>query len=863
MRLVHLTPLVLVLAGCGPAKPSSAEVTPPPVAVTTTSVPTVPQSTAKADDAAALGVALAGLDDPRRHGGEDAVTWSLAGPWEANLGIAEVAKAGGVVAWMRPSKPDVVLDIQVAITGARPLSGKMVLAGSGWRRVWIPARALKEVKEAATDQAALRLHVKDPVPEGVSVAIAGVRAVADAKTVTGPSLDEAGLLAAIDWSQPGLAAPRERLAAGDQPGALKALVAVMRKRMATWSFPESEGDPKAADKILAGEVVGLGLTHVFPGGTIDWLANPTTGAQASNEWVWGLNRHMTWWTVANAYRSTKQPEYARGWARLMRSWTGQVAVPAVQNEGPGSVWRDLEAGLRLNRTWFDSLYAVAQDAAVTDDDVLTFARSVWDHGTYLSVCTFNPTNHFIIGQTGLYNAGSQFLEFRDAARWRTVAGAYLQRSLAISTLPEGGWYELAPGYGSWVASKCLDAWDFADVTGQTQELPPELRGKLQRMAEWGVHLVSPDGTVPMVNDGGALTFTTMNLARATRRFPDSPLLTWARATSTGATATPPAWTSERMPDSGYVAMRTGWGRQDSYLLLDTGPMGGWHGHQDALNLVAWFRGRYFLFDNGGYKYDSSIWRKWGPTTAAHNTVLVDGMGQLRTWNGTEDAIGALPPEQPPALFGTSPEADYASGWYVCGYGTKIPNRGKAFNRVNPSPATHRREVLFLKSLPLPVAIVVDTMTPADGVAHAYEVRWHLKTTKWTTADGGAVAWTTDAGKPNLAVISVGGQDQHQADSGVTKPEILGWWFEGQTAVPAPALTLRRQRQTTGVTKLLTVLAAVDGDPTANPLQHLEPSGDGVWRLSLRGLEHPLTIRVTDAGRSPSVAVDGVTLPLRP
>jgi Heparinase II/III N-terminus/Heparinase II/III-like protein len=846
-RLLVVSPLFF-MAACAMEQPQ-VDIKPAALPVTAPSAP--------ANAAAAV---LAPLDDPTRHGTDAAIRWDLRAPWLQAPSLKPLGRDGAIVFWARPTASVGRLEITAVIGGANPRSGTITLAGGGWRRIYLPMRALEAAPQGTVlpDGATFSLTAVKPPVGKASVDLAGLEVVGPGM-VSGPSLSDDDLLAQIDWSLPGLAAGRDLLAAGDRRGALAALAAYVRQRPRTWPGQALKDDATAnADRVLRGEVGAVGLKHTFADGRIDWLANPTSGDSATSEWIWSLNRHADWVTMAQAYKNTGKSTYTAGWSRLLRSWAAHVPAPALADEKAGSAWRDIETGLRMTMPWFDSFYTVLDDPSVSDQDILLFMKSVWDHGNFLSVATFNPSNHFIFAMTGLYTAGAQFPEFREAGSWRTIAGKNLERSLKTSTLDEGGWYELSPGYGSWVCNKMLDTWDTASAAGQTAELTPLLREKLRKMAEWGTRLVAPDGTVPMLNDGGALTLAAMNLPRAVARFPESEMLLWANQTAAGQPATPPSWTSEYLPDSGYMTMRTGWGRQDSYVLLDAGPLGGWHGHQDALNLVTWFNGRQFLFDNGGHKYDASIWRKWGMTTAAHNTVLVDDLGQIRNWDNASDPIGSLPKDQPAALFGTSPQADYASGWYVCGYGKDVAQRGKVSSTSQTTPATHRREVLLVKSGAQPVTIVLDTLTPGDAQAHRYEVRWHLKTKQWASAENGTVTWTTDAGQPNLAVIALGDEDTCLADSGVEKPQPLGWWFENQNSEPTPALTLRRQRQVTGQTRLLTILMPFQGMP-ANPVTSIKSLGKEAW--SLQGRDGTaLIVRIASNGLQPSITVDGITMP---
>jgi hypothetical protein len=312
--------------------------------------------------------------------------------------------------------------------------------------------------------------------------------------------------------------------------------------------------------------------------------------------------------------------------------------------------------------------------------------------------------------------------------------------------------------------------------------------------------------------------------------------------------------------SGYAVLRTDWSRQGNFLVLDGGPLGGWHGHQDALNLVAWFHGREFLFDNGGYKYDTSVWRRWAITTAAHNTVLVDGLGQARNWDDDRDPLGRLPEGLPPTRFARSAAVDWASAWYGSGYAAEVADRGHRSDVLRRDPARHHRVVVLVKAPDVgPLALVVDTLVPDDQATHRYEARWHVKSQRWTTADAGRLTWTTDAGRPNLAVASLVGATEFHADSAVREPEPLGWWIEHQNADPTPALTLRQAVVGPGTVRLLTALVPFQGDPGTPPLTVSSPAADA-WTIHRVG-RPDLTVRLAAASASdPGITLDGLPLP---
>ena len=68
---------------------------------------------------------------------------------------------------------------------------------------------------------------------------------------------------------------------------------------------------------------------------------------------------------------------------------------------------------------------------------------------------------------------------------------------------------------------------------------------------------------------------------------------------------------------------------ERFLVFDCGPLGdGGHGHYDALSIEVASR-RPLVVDPGRFTYcdDPPHWRRWFKSTAAHNTVTVDGLDQ--------------------------------------------------------------------------------------------------------------------------------------------------------------------------------------------------------------------------------------------
>ena len=83
-------------------------------------------------------------------------------------------------------------------------------------------------------------------------------------------------------------------------------------------------------------------------------------------------------------------------------------------------------------------------------------------------------------------------------------------------------------------------------------------------------------------------------------------------------------------DGGYQISRDG----RFSILFDAGPLGippgSGHGHADGLSFLLWYKGQSVITDTGTGLYNGSpLWRNYFRSTAAHNTVRIDGENQSR------------------------------------------------------------------------------------------------------------------------------------------------------------------------------------------------------------------------------------------
>ena len=778
--------------------------------------------------------------------------------------VADLSTGGAILIWVHSSQArGDWLNVAVMTRGNRSqkeeadtVSGWVQITWTGWQEVLLPRKAFKSApgKRRTNWRDVQRIGFSFPERSapGLVLHFGDVR-VGDP---VGPRLSDRELLDLVDLNRPELAEVRRVAGTGNTAVTLKALAAYYRQRRTVkWWFDPQQRDPasvkpdlKSIDAMMAGNLTIIYRRFPFRGGVADWHINPTAGQpNQTDEWLWSLNRMGYWESFGEAWWKTGDPKYANVFVRQLRSWAQAMPMPNIMDETPGSGWRGLEAGLRADDSWPLAWHRFLSAPEFTDADLILMLKCFADHGRYLAEHRvpdpkLPSSNHYLIAWSGLYTVGVLFPELKPAAQWRADGLARLVTALQSSLLADGGWYEFAPGYHLWVLSKAVAAYRLAQLMGDEKSFPESYLPMLQRAHEWLVKLMAPDRSLPKVNDTGNDERMTYKPELA-QLFPASPLLQWAvslnHPTGVAGPVAPPPWRSLYLESSGYAVMRSGWGRADNYACFDVGHLGGWHGHQDKLSLMVWSKGRELLFDGGGGTYDTSVYRKYGQQTESHNTVMVDRLNQNRTFVSYVDPIGIDDPATPAPVFVTQPEWDYASGWFVGGYG---PNRKRI--------ARHRREVAMIRG---EFFLVHDTLTPADGAAHEYEARWHLKTTKWTHEKAIDGTLTADQGKGNLLVVPLDTAGlQVREDSAVKSPRLLGWDVE-RGRDPAPALTVRHTRAGAGSQHFVTLLWPLAVGAT-HPISSVQRESDTRWTVAFSG-GRKLQVEIATTDRSGFSVVD--------
>ena len=406
-----------------------------------------------------------------------------------------------------------------------------------------------------------------------------------------------------------------------------------------------------ADKTLARQFSAQGKTETLEKSP-DWLKN-------GGEWTHVLNRFAFLRPMGEAYWQTGDDKYADDAAFLLRDWIARNPIPEELGKttyAQGTAWRSLETGIRL-QTWLEAQQFFMDAPAFDAETQYQITRSMIEHARrlYQLESLYRAGNWQVNEAAGLSSVGIMLPEFKESVEWRKRGFQYMVEHMQKDVLADGAHHELTPGYHSWVMNQFLQVALLAKKNGTEV---PGLLDRHEKMYEYLAKISRPDGDVPPIGDAhpqpiandmgiGALLYNRADF----RHFgPDKAQADWVWDFGPGVvnryaqlSSKLPDYTSTLLPDAQFGIMRSGWNKNDDYLLFDMAPWGGNHSHADRLQVLL-YAGRDLLLDPGQYPYDLPL-SQYFKTAVEHNLLLIDGDKQIQA-----DSKVLAWQDQPNALF---------------------------------------------------------------------------------------------------------------------------------------------------------------------------------------------------------------------
>lgn len=297
-------------------------------------------------------------------------------------------------------------------------------------------------------------------------------------------------------------------------------------------------------------------------------------------------------------------------AALIERWIAQNP-PAV-----GVGWDPYPTSLRVVN-WIKWWLGGAVPAAIALDSArLQLAR------------VMSRLEYHLLGNHLLENAkalvfGGLFFEGDLAERWLNRGLKILARQLPEQILDDGGHFERSPMYHQIVLAGLIDLHNILRVYGRTGSL--DLVPCIERMLRWSAHMSHPDGDIALFNDAA------LHEAHTPRCLENYAARLGIEVQATGGPETES--TVVQLASSGYVRVTF-----DPYIaLLNIGSVAPkyqpGHAHADTLSFELSSMGRRLIVDSGTSTYEQGARRDWERGSAAHNTVMVNGVDSSVMWGG--------------------------------------------------------------------------------------------------------------------------------------------------------------------------------------------------------------------------------------
>ena len=440
--------------------------------------------------------------------------------------------------------------------------------------------------------------------------------------------------------------------------------------------------------LRAGRIELLGMTRN--------LGDPPGWQHADAPLLWRFHLHYWDWAWALAAEPDRADARAL-FAALWRSWRGAVVA------GRGDAWLPYPTALRA---W--SYCGLHADLVAGGEIEESFVADLAAHAGFLRRHLESDVggNHLIKNLKALAGLAVFFADDHLLARvLRRLTG-----QLAVQVLADGGHYERAPAYHCQVLGDLIDVVSLLRAAGRTPD--PQLPLAISHMRRWLASVLSPGGEVPLLNDGFPVS---ADLVAALQPGPPSPGPLMV------------------LPDTGLVrAVAGGW-----RLLADVGlpcpdelPA---HAHADTFGCLVHVDGTPLLVDTGTSTYAAGARRGYERSTAAHNTVEVDGANSTEVWGAFRAARRARVRD-----LVTSP-----------GPGAVTIEAAHDGFRGLPGRPRHRRRWSLTET-----GLQVDDLVTGRG-RHSIIVRWHLAPGSRLRLTAGGAEVSTSAGEFQVTVAATG------------------------------------------------------------------------------------------------------------
>ena len=412
-----------------------------------------------------------------------------------------------------------------------------------------------------------------------------------------------------------------------------------------------------------------------------------------------------------------------------------------------SVWRGLEVAARA-KVWSRIFYGLLNSEYLSPSTQLLMLSSLPDHAHYNR--NFHGGNNWLTMEiSALATVATNWPEYKKSEDWLAYSVETISESMKGQVYEDGTQTELTSHYHN-VAMQNFHL--FKEICDRANyPLPDFFNETIEKMYSYIAHVIRPDGNRILNNDGDRGSDVQLILRGAeTFNKPE-----WKFAATNGNSGVEPKnGPSFFYPWAGQLISRNNYSKDAHWSFFDVGPWGSGHQHNDKLHLSISAFGRDLLVDAGRFAYTGEVaqkFRGYAKGTQGHNSVLIDGKGQMPDTRVVDEPLSEI-------HWKITPEFDYA--W-------------NSFDKYfDVEGVKHNRTMMYVRDEFWVIVDKIETKIPRE-----IKTLWHWHPDcKIEVLKDGIVSTINDKG--NLKVIPIK-KSTWVIDviKGQEEPEIQGWYSE--------------------------------------------------------------------------------------
>lgn len=497
--------------------------------------------------------------------------------------------------------------------------------------------------------------------------------------------------------------------------------------------------------------------------------------------VWEPSRFSFAYALAREYARRDTPEAAELFWQVFEEWDRQNPY------GSTPQWACGQEGSFRAMAWLFAACAMLDAPATTPERLHRLTQLIWYTGRHvdfnINYARSQKNNHALSEAAVLWAIGLLFPEFRDAGKWREKGATILAREIDRQIYADGSYVQHSFNYHRLMMDDLM--WALAIDQVNDRRLSPNIRRGLERAYRWLLPFVDPQsGRVPNygANDGARILPLSCSdyldyrpVLQTAARLLDYELpfdagpwdekASWLLGPdSRDRKSGPPASSLDSSCSSnagGYYQIRGShtWAVVRCHSYRDR------PSQADMVHVDLWRGRENILRDAGSFAYYAPPpWQHYFQSTAAHNTIEIDGLDQMTKgprfmwfqWTRSR-------------LFRFETSADGRLSFF--------DGQHSGYARL-PRRVIHRRAMLRIDD----TYMVIDDCTGAG--THDVRLRWRLHPAPWQSSDG---AWRaeTPGGAIAVRITSSALLTQHCAE-GEAGDQPEGWeslYYQEKQPVP--------------------------------------------------------------------------------